>query len=136
VQGVLTLILVPLAGPLGAMIGGGVGAALALALAALLQSVVKSRLLQATLGHAVSGWRWSLLVAGLPIIGLGLIVQRTPEPIQLTIGFFGLLGSYGFIIWRIGFRGADRLLFARGLKKIEEEAADLPLSPALPPEPR
>jgi O-antigen/teichoic acid export membrane protein len=136
VQAVLTLLLVPLDGPLGAMIGGGVGAALALALAALLQSVVKSRLLQAKLGHAVSGWRWSLLIAGLPIIGLGLIVQRTPEPIQLTIGFFGLLGSYGFIIWRIGFRGADRLLFARGLKKIEEEAAELPLVPALPPEPR
>jgi O-antigen/teichoic acid export membrane protein len=131
VQAVLTLLLVPLPGAL----GGGVGAALALAIAALLQSVVKSRLLQAKLGHAVSGWRWSLLLAGLPIVGLGLIVQRTPEPIQLTIGFFGLLGSYGFIIWRIGFRGADRLLFARGLKKIEEEAAELPMVP-LPSEPR
>jgi hypothetical protein len=117
-------------------LGGGVGAALALAIAALLQSVVKSRLLQARLGQPVAGWRLSLLLAGLPIIGLGLIVQRTPEPIQLTIGFFGLLGSYGFIIWRFGFKGADRLLFSRGLKKIETEAAELPLGPVVPGDPR
>jgi O-antigen/teichoic acid export membrane protein len=128
VQGVLTLILVPMDGSL----GGGVGAALALAIAALLQSVAKSRLLQAQLGHPVAGWRLSLLLAGLPIVGLGLIIQRSPEPIQLTIGFFGLLGSYGFIIWRFGFKGADRLLFSRGLKKIDAEAAELPLAPVLP----
>jgi hypothetical protein len=113
-------------------LGGGVGAALALAIAALLQSVAKSRLLQAQLGHPVAGWRLSLLLAGLPIVGLGLIIQRSPEPIQLTIGFFGLLGSYGFIIWRFGFKGADRLLFSRGLKKIDAEAAELPLAPVLP----
>ena len=134
VQAGLSLLLVPMDGPLGAMIGGGVGAALALAIAALLQSVAKSRLLQGQLGHPVSGWRLSLLLSALPILGLGLVVQRTPEPIQLTIGFFGLLGSYGFIIWRFGFKGADRLLFSRGLKKIEEEAADLPLPMALPAE--
>jgi O-antigen/teichoic acid export membrane protein len=132
VQAALSLWLVPMDGPL----GGGVGAALALALAALLQSVAKSRLLQRRVGHAVSGWRPSLLVAGLPTLGLGLIVLRTPEPIQLSIGVFGLLGSFGFLIWRFGFRGADRLLFSRGLKKIEAEAAELPLSPALPTEKR
>jgi hypothetical protein len=130
VQAALSLWLVPMDGPL----GGGVGAALALAIAALLQSVAKSRLLQARLGHAVSGWRLSLLLCALPILGLGQLVLRTPEPIQLTIGFFGLLGSYGFLIWRFGFRGADRLLFSRGLKKMEEEASALPLPPALPAE--
>ena len=130
VQAALSLWLVPMEGPL----GGGVGAALALALAALLQSVAKSRLLQARLGHSVSGWRLSLIIAAVPTLGLGLMVLRTPEPIQLTIGFFGLLGSYGFIIWRFGFKGADRLLFSRGLKKMEEEAASLPLGPVLPVE--
>ena len=131
VQVALTLVLVPLDGPLGAMIGGGVGAALALAIAALLQSVAKSRLLQARLGHKVSGWRPSLLLAGIPAFGVGLLALRTPEPIQLSIGFCAILGSYGFIIWRFGFKGADRLLFARGLKKIEDEAASLPLAPSL-----
>ena len=53
------------------------GAALALAIAALLQSVAKSRLLQARLGHAVSGWRPSLLLAGIPAFGVGLLVLRT-----------------------------------------------------------
>ena len=63
--------------------------------------------------------------------GVGLLALRTPEPIQLSIGFFVILGTYGFIIWRFGFKGADRLLFARGLKKIEDEAANLPLAPSL-----
>ncbi|MEI6484871.1 MAG: lipopolysaccharide biosynthesis protein [Sphingomonadales bacterium] len=123
VQAGLTLLLVPMPGPL----GGGVGAALALAAAALLQSVAKSRLLQATLGHKVAGWRLSLVVAALPAAAVGALVLRTPEPIQLSIGLVAILGSYGFIIWRFGFKGADRLLFARGLKKIEDEAAALPL---------
>ena len=123
VQAGLSLWLVPLEGPL----GGGVGAALSLATAALLQSVAKSRLLQARLGHQVSGWRLSLLVAGIPAFAVGLLALRTPEPIQLSIGFFAILGTYGFIMWRFGFKGADRLLFARGLKKVEDEAASLPL---------
>jgi O-antigen/teichoic acid export membrane protein len=132
VQAGLSLWLVPMEGPL----GGGVGAALALAIAALLQSVAKSRLLQGLIGHPVSGWRISLLLCALPIIGLGQIVLRTPEPIQLTIGFFGLLGSFGFLIWRFGFKGADRLLFSRGLKKLEDDAASLPLAPMMPPDGR
>lgn len=124
VQAGLSLWLVPLDGPL----GGGVGAALALAVAALLQSVAKSRLLAAKLAHPVAGWRWSLLVAGIPAFGTGLLVLRTPEPIQLSIGLIAILGTFGFIIWRFGFKGADRLLFARGLKKIEAEASALPLA--------
>ena len=127
VQAGLSLWLVPMDGPL----GGGVGAAVSLAIAALLQSVAKSRLLQARLGHKVSGWRPSLLLAGIPAFAVGLLALRTPEPIQLSIGFIAILGSYGFIIWRFGFKGADRLLFARGLKKIEDEAASLPLAPSL-----
>ena len=48
VQAGLSLLWVPM--------WGGAGAAAALAVAALLQSVVKSRLLQARLGHPVAGW--------------------------------------------------------------------------------
>jgi O-antigen/teichoic acid export membrane protein len=123
----LSLWLVPLDGP----IGGGVGAALALAVAALLQSVAKSRLLAAVLGHGVAGWRFSLLVAAVPTVGVGLLVLRTPEPIQLSIGFVAIIGTFGFIIWRFGFKGADRLLFSRGLKKMEAEAASLSIAPIL-----
>ncbi len=118
VQAGLSLVLVPM--------WGGVGAAAALAAAALLQSVAKSRLLQGRLGHPVSGWRLSLLAAALPTVGVGLLVLRTPEPIQLTIGVVAILGTYGFIMWRFGFKGADRLLFSRSLKKIEAEA-ELPI---------
>ncbi|WP_353217249.1 lipopolysaccharide biosynthesis protein [Sandarakinorhabdus sp.] len=128
VQAGLTLWLVPLDGPL----GGAVGAAAALAAAALLQSVAKSRLLAARLGHPVSGWRWSLLLAALPAFGAGMLVLRTPEPIQLTIGFFAILGTFGFVMWRFGFKGADRLLLGRGLKQLEADAAGLPLAPILP----
>jgi O-antigen/teichoic acid export membrane protein len=124
----LSLWLVPLDGPF----GGGVGAALALAVAALLQSVAKSRLLASRLQHPVAGWRFSLILAGVPAFGTGLLVLRTPEPIQLSIGLVAILGTFGFIIWRFGFKGADRLLFSRGLKKIEDEAASLPLAPSLP----
>jgi O-antigen/teichoic acid export membrane protein len=119
VQAGLSLLWVPL--------WGGAGAAAALAVAALLQSVAKSRLLQARLGHPVAGWRLSLLVAALPTVGVGLLVLRTPEPIQLSIGLVAILGTFGFIIWRFGFKGADRLLFSRSLRKIEEEAS-LPLT--------
>jgi O-antigen/teichoic acid export membrane protein len=128
VQLALSLWLVPLDGPF----GGGVGAALALAVAALLQSVAKSRLLASRLQHPVAGWRFSLILAGVPAFGTGLLVLRTPEPIQLSIGLVAILGTFGFIIWRFGFKGADRLLFSRGLKKIEAETANMPLAPGLP----
>lgn len=95
---------------------GGEGAAAALAASALILSVAKSRLLARLLGAPVAGWRWSLLIAAIPAFGLGLIVLRTPEPIQLTIGNFAILGTFAGLIWRFGFKGADRLLFARSLR--------------------
>ena len=120
VQLALTLILVPLY--------GGAGAAGALAAGALLLSVVKSRLLTDRLGLPVSGWRWVLLLAALATVALGVVLWRTPEWFQLTFGLAGILGLFGSIVWRWGFKGADRLLFARRLKKLEAEAglADQP----------
>jgi O-antigen/teichoic acid export membrane protein len=109
-------------------LGGGVGAAGGLAVSALFLSVIKTRLLSAKLGQPVSGWRWSLLAAGAAGLATGLLVMRAPEPIQLSIGIVAILGVYGSVMWRWGFKGADRLLFARRLKKLEAEAglADQP----------
>jgi O-antigen/teichoic acid export membrane protein len=100
------------------VLGGGVGAAIGLATSALFLSVVKSRLLAARLGHPVAGWRWSMLAAGLAGFGAGLLVMRTPEPVQLSIGLVVILGVFGGVIWRFGFKGADRLLFARKLRQV------------------
>jgi O-antigen/teichoic acid export membrane protein len=108
IQAGLSLLLVPRF--------GGEGAAAALAASALILSVAKSRLLARLLGHPVAGWRWSLLLAGVPAFGVGMLVLRTPEPIQLSIGLIAILGSFGGLIWRFGFKGADRLLFARSLR--------------------
>jgi O-antigen/teichoic acid export membrane protein len=114
------------------MFGGGVGAALGLAVSALFLSIVKSRLLAEKLGHPVAGWRWSMLIAGAAGLGTGLVVMRTPEPIQLSIGLIAILGVYGGIIWRFGFKGADRLLFARQLRKAAESEDEALLTPPLP----
>jgi O-antigen/teichoic acid export membrane protein len=114
------------------VLGGGVGAALGLAVSALFLSIVKSRLLAEKLGHPVAGWRWSMLIAGAAGLGTGLFVMRTPEPIQLSIGLVAILGVYGGIIWRFGFKGADRLLFARQLRKAAESDDEALLTPPLP----
>ena len=95
---------------------GGVGAAAGLAVSALFLSVVKSRLLAEKLGHPVAGWRGSMLAAGAAGFATGLVVMRLPEPVQLSIGLLAIVGVYGSIIWRFGFKGADRLLFARRVR--------------------
>ena len=108
IQIALSLVLVPLY--------GGVGAAVGLAVSAAFQSVVKSRLLQRLLAHPVAGWRWVMLAAALPALGAGLLFLQTPEWAQLGLGLWIILGVFSGIIWRFGFKGADRLLFARTLR--------------------
>jgi len=110
-------------------LGGGVGAAVGLAISALFLSVVKSRLLASRLGYPVAGWRLSMLAAGAAGLATGLVVMRTPEPVQLSIGLIAILGVYGGIIWRFGFKGADRLLFARRIRRIADPSEDTPLPP-------
>jgi Flp pilus assembly protein TadB len=68
-----------------------------------------------------------LLLAALVTVALGLALWKTPEWFQLSVGLFAILGCFGSIVWRWGFKGADRLLFARRLKKLEAEAG-LPVS--------
>lgn len=135
IQAGLSLLLVPAY--------GGEGAAAALAASALILSIAKSRLLARLLGHPVAGWRWSLLFAGIPAFALGMIVLRTPEPVQLAIGNFAILGTFAGLIWRFGFKGADRLLFARSLRGKDfpaEAPTELPAeapadAEAVPPKP-
>lgn len=98
---------------------GGVGAAAGLAVSALILSVAKSRLLAHILGHPVAGWRWVMLAAAVPAFAAGLVFLRTPEWVQLGIGQWLILAIFCGIIWRFGFKGADRLLFARRLRGAE-----------------
>ena len=111
---------------------GGVGAAAGLAVSALFLSVVKSRLLARVLGAPVSGWRLVMLAAAVPAFAAGLLLMRTPEWVQLVVGQWVILGLFGAIIWRFGFKGADRLLFSRRLRGKDVAAipdpATLPLS--------
>ncbi|MFZ4688599.1 MAG: lipopolysaccharide biosynthesis protein [Polymorphobacter sp.] len=118
----VSLILVP--------IYGGVGAAGGLAVSALFLSVAKSRLLASVLGHPVAGWRWIMVIAAIPAFAAGLLFMRLPEWFQLALGQFLILGIFCGIIWRFGFKGADRLLFARRLRG---QDAALPLTPTLSP---
>ncbi len=92
---------------------GGIGAAGGLAAAALFLSLAKSRLLAQRLGHPVSGWRWVMVLAAVPGVLTGFAVMAAPEWFQVGIGWLVIAAVYGAIIWRVGFRGADRLLFAR-----------------------
>jgi O-antigen/teichoic acid export membrane protein len=111
-------------------LGGGVGAATGLAVSALFLSVVKSRLLAQLLDAPVSGWRWILLIAAVPTVAAGLLLMRLPEWFQLSFGLAIILGIYGTIVWRWGFKGADRLLFARSLAGAKAEALVADPSPS------
>ena len=115
----VSLVLVPLY--------GGVGAAAGLAVSALFLSVAKSRLLARLLGAPVSGWRPVMLAAAIPAFALGLLFMRLPEWFQLALGQFIILALFGAIIWRFGFKGADRLLFTRGLR-----GKTAPVDPVVP----
>ncbi len=124
IQAAISLILVPRY--------GGLGAATGLAVSALFLSVAKSRLLARRLDHPVAGWRWIMLIAAIPSFAAGIVFLRAPEWFQLAIGQFLILGIFCAIIWRFGFKGADRLLFARQLRGQSAEpliVPPLPLSP-------
>jgi O-antigen/teichoic acid export membrane protein len=108
---------------------GGIGAAAGLAVSALLLTLAKTRLLSRRLHAGVGGWRWIMPLAALPAIIVGLVMLQTPEWAQLSIGLLVILGVYGAIMWRFGFKGADRLLFARGLRG-KEYAAPATAAPA------
>jgi len=90
-----------------------VAAAAGLAVAVLTVSIAKSWLLRREIGHPVSGWRLALAFAAVPAFGVGLGVQRLPEWVQLSAGLVAILGTFGALVWWLGFGPNDRLLFRR-----------------------
>ena len=124
-QAAASLILVPM--------WGGIGAAAGLALAALALSIAKSLLLAKRLGHPVAGWRWAMAVAAVPAFLAGWGFIRLPEWFQLIFGVWIILGIYGAIVWRWGFRGPDKLLFQRRLRRAGADAPPSDAGLAAPP---
>lgn len=94
----------------------GLAAAGGLAASALFLSVAKSRYLAGRLGHPVAGWRAIMAIAAIPGALTGLAVAAAPEWFQLTVGWLIIVAAYGAFVWRFGFKGDDRLLFARRLR--------------------
>lgn len=123
-QAALTLAFVARFGPLAA--AGGLAAAV------FAVSIAKSAVLARALRAPVSGWRPALLVAAAGAFAVGLAVQRVPawliavraslgfgpgratalaEVLQLSVGLVAILGTFAALIWTLGFKGPDRLLF-------------------------
>lgn len=89
-------------------------AAGALLVTLLIASFVKSRLLSLYLQQPVRTLRWALLMAGAVAVAVGWgVVTFLPEWAQITLGIPAILGTYCFVIWRLGFGPADRILFRR-----------------------
>ena len=116
---------------------GALAAAGGLAVAVLIVSIVKSALLARVVGASVSGWRASLVVAAAGAFAVGLAVQRIPgwlwairaslgfgpgrttalaEALQLSVGIIAILGTFAALIWTLGFKGPDRMLFRRAAR--------------------
>ena len=97
------------------------GPAIALCVALAFASIVKARLLRHKLGAPVSGWRWSILLASLAGLGVGLpIWWFVPSQWQLVVGVPAILGAFGIVLWRWGFGPDDRELFKLRKRDIAE----------------
>jgi len=94
-------------------------AALALAIALALSSVAKSVLLGRILGETVNNFRMGLFYAAIPAAGVGWLATQLPEWLELVVGIPAILLTYGAIIWFLGFREDDRVLFRRNLTQEE-----------------
>lgn len=104
-QAALSLWLVPL--------HGGAGAAGALFLSVVAGAIARQLLMGRVLGHAVGFWRWSLLAAGAAAFALGYAARSLPELWQMLVTVPGVLLVFAFVIWRIGYGPADRVLLSR-----------------------
>jgi O-antigen/teichoic acid export membrane protein len=90
------------------------GPAVALMIALGFASIVKSRMLSRILGAPVSGWRRSLVWASLAAGATGWLVTQLPHRLEWAELMFGvplILGTYGVVIWYLGFGEEDRELF-------------------------
>lgn len=98
------------------------GPAIGLCVALGFASIVKTRLLRGKLGYPVSGWRWSILLASLAGIAIGVPIRLyLPQDYQLFVGVPAILGAFGVVLWFWGFGPDDRELF----KLRKHEVAEL-----------
>ncbi len=95
-------------------------AALALAIALAMSSIAKSVLLGRILGETVNNFRMGLFYAAIPAAGVGWLATQLPEWLELVVGIPAILLTYGAIIWFLGFREDDRVLFRRNLAPEED----------------
>ncbi len=101
------------------------GPAAALCVALAFASIVKTRLLAKLLGEGVSGWRLDIIWALLAGLVVGIPARLLlPEMWQLIIGIPLVLGTFGFVVWKIGFKPNDRELFRLRKKDIDELQAN------------
>ncbi|MGI8944025.1 MAG: lipopolysaccharide biosynthesis protein [Qipengyuania sp.] len=87
--------------------------AIALMVALGAASLIKALLLSKLLGHPVNNWRWVLVWAAAPAVVVGFVATRLPEWAELLFGIPAILLTYGWVIWRKGFRPEDRVLFRK-----------------------
>lgn len=89
------------------------GPAAALMISLGLASIVKAKLLSRLLGAPVSGWRWGLVWAAVAggLVGYG--ATFIPEWGELLFGIPAIMLAFGYVIWKLGFTPADRILFQR-----------------------
>ncbi len=90
-------------------------AAAALMIALGLASLVKALLLARILGHPINNWRWALVWATGPAVGVGYGTTFLPEWAELALGIPAILATYGWVIWHRGFGPEDRVLFRRNM---------------------
>lgn len=91
-------------------------AAMALAGSLGIASLLKARLLGRILGHSINNWRWPLVWAAAPAVGVGWITQQIqPWWLSLLLGIPLILLSYGYVIWHKGFGPEDRVLFRKNV---------------------
>jgi O-antigen/teichoic acid export membrane protein len=93
---------------------GAEGAALGLLLSLMLVAFAKQMLLAHDLEAPVALWRWSLLTAAVPTFAFGYGARQLPELPQMLVTIPGTLLLFGILIWPIGFKPADRMLFRKG----------------------
>tara|TARA_B100000678_G_scaffold22110_1_gene16955 strand:- start:193 stop:1677 length:1485 start_codon:yes stop_codon:yes gene_type:complete len=94
-------------------------AALALAVSLAGASIAKSMLLGRILGQSVNNFRWGLFAAAIPAAAVGWLATQVPEWLELAVGIPAILLTYGAIIWFVGFRPEDRVLFRRNMTPAE-----------------
>lgn len=92
------------------------GPAIALTLALVLASFLKVRLAQKLLDAPVNVWRWPLVIAVAVAALIGAVATSGPEWSELLFGIPAILGAYGWVIWKYGFREDDRILFRKAQK--------------------